>query len=218
MGSNIVKDLTGQTYGRLLVQVRETDYFSPKGKRHVRWQCRCSCGVIVVVTSNQLRTGQTRSCGCLRREVTSARVLQDLTGLRFGRWIVLGRHGTRVTPNGSKQPLWDALCDCGTRGVVTGVNLRTGQTKSCGCTQRVEVPRYGSLHQRVRVARGSADVHACVVCGEPAHEWSYIEQCPDELLDGNLRYCLHPEHYEPNCTECHGVFTRAYSRVVLGKA
>ena len=55
-------DLTGQRFGRLIVM-------SKAGRAkdgHVLWQCRCDCGNMVTVTSNNLRCGVSRSCGCLR--------------------------------------------------------------------------------------------------------------------------------------------------------
>ena len=61
-------DLTGQRFGRLAV-IREGGR-SPSGK--VQWKCRCDCGVTLTVTANALRVGETRSCGCLQREVARA--------------------------------------------------------------------------------------------------------------------------------------------------
>lgn len=57
-------DLTGQRFGRLVV-IRE--YGRTKDGR-VTWLCRCDCGAEVVVSSNHLRSGNTQSCGCLKRE------------------------------------------------------------------------------------------------------------------------------------------------------
>ena len=61
-------DLTGQKYGRLLVEERGPDIFFPSGKK-TRWWCRCDCGNRILVTSNALRTGNTRSCGCLEHDM-----------------------------------------------------------------------------------------------------------------------------------------------------
>ena len=56
----------------------------------------------------------------------------DLTGKRFGYLTVTGR-----AMNAPGAPLrWRCLCDCGNESVVTGNNLRQGQTKSCGCWNR----------------------------------------------------------------------------------
>ena len=37
---------------------------------HKLWECRCICGVIKVCTSSDLRSGGTKSCGCLKRETS----------------------------------------------------------------------------------------------------------------------------------------------------
>lgn len=55
------KDETGNRYGRLAVIKR---YGS--GPTGVIWLCKCDCGTEVAVKGNSLRTGNTKSCGCLR--------------------------------------------------------------------------------------------------------------------------------------------------------
>ena len=53
-------DLTGQRFGRLVVTKRVGN----KGK-HRSWECLCDCGNITIVPVGHLRSGNTRSCGCL---------------------------------------------------------------------------------------------------------------------------------------------------------
>lgn len=55
-------DLSGQRYGRLLVVQRVA------AVRPVAWRCRCDCGKHKDVRSGQLRSGKTRSCGCIAME------------------------------------------------------------------------------------------------------------------------------------------------------
>lgn len=57
---------------------------------------------------------------------------KDMTGLRFDRLIVLERNYSVKT----KFAHWYCLCDCGKRTSVSGLHLRDGHTKSCGCYQR----------------------------------------------------------------------------------
>lgn len=58
-------DLKNKKFGRLRVlQKLDTKL---KNYKHTAWVCKCSCGEVVKVLSNCLRTGQVRSCGCLRR-------------------------------------------------------------------------------------------------------------------------------------------------------
>jgi len=65
----------------------------------------------------------------------------DLTGHRFGRLVVTGEKGR--DGKGSRIK-WYCLCDCGTPVEVTGSNLRSGNTTSCGCrrtdTRRSKTP------------------------------------------------------------------------------
>lgn len=58
-------DETGNRYGRLLVK----EVIPNK----TLWLCECDCGNSISVSGTRLRVGDTRSCGCLRREVTAAR-------------------------------------------------------------------------------------------------------------------------------------------------
>ena len=57
-------DLTGQQFGRLVVLKRAETSEKSKPK----WLCRCECGNEVTVIGHSLRSGITRSCGCLRNE------------------------------------------------------------------------------------------------------------------------------------------------------
>lgn len=57
-------DLTGQRFGRLKVIKRA----KRKKNRQVMWICKCDCGNIKEIVGVSLRNGDTRSCGCYRRE------------------------------------------------------------------------------------------------------------------------------------------------------
>lgn len=58
-------DLTGKRFGRLMVIKRV-------GTRHREclWECKCDCGKSIDTISSNLRTGHTKSCGCLVMERT----------------------------------------------------------------------------------------------------------------------------------------------------
>jgi hypothetical protein len=53
----------------------------------------------------------------------------DLSGQRFGRWLVI----KRVEDNHWKQIMYLCKCDCGWQGKVQARSLRRGDSKSCGC-------------------------------------------------------------------------------------
>lgn len=56
-------DLTGKLFSSLLVLNRSSDRGNGK-KPVVKWDCKCVCGKRVVVKSDSLLTGHTKSCGC----------------------------------------------------------------------------------------------------------------------------------------------------------
>lgn len=58
----LLKDLTGQKFGKLTVLERDTD---KRNKEKVYWKCQCDCGNIISVVGGQLKSGKTMSCGCL---------------------------------------------------------------------------------------------------------------------------------------------------------
>lgn len=57
-------DLTGKIFGRLTVTRRE---FVEKSK-DAMWLCSCECGNHKIVSSHNLKIGNTASCGCLQIE------------------------------------------------------------------------------------------------------------------------------------------------------
>lgn len=58
------KDRVGERYGRLTVVK-----YSHTAGRHIHWLCKCDCGNLTTVSRANLGVS-TRSCGCLRREIT----------------------------------------------------------------------------------------------------------------------------------------------------
>ena len=68
----VAHDLAGQRFGRLVAMERVP---RPGHLRNTRsyWRCRCDCGQSIVSPSNSLLQGHSKSCGCLKRELTRAR-------------------------------------------------------------------------------------------------------------------------------------------------
>lgn len=72
----------GMQFSRLTV-IREAGRDS---RQYVMWECRCECGAITTVNSGHLRSGNTKSCGCLSRDTTTARnIRHGMTGTRVYR-------------------------------------------------------------------------------------------------------------------------------------
>jgi len=131
---SILIDMTGVVAGRLLVQGRAEN--SKHG--HIKWSCLCTCGCRVDVAGQSLRNGETKSCGCIRKELMQAKAT-DLRGRRFGRLLAQDR----VT---APRPTYLCLCDCGKTKVIPSTQLLAGRTNSCGCLLSEIVKKLHTKH------------------------------------------------------------------------
>ena len=93
-----------------------------------KWICQCECGKIFSADGTKIRSGWTKSCGCLQKEITSKRTRADLTGRQFGQLTVLECLGTK-----GHSVLWKCKCSCGNITTGTSNNLLSNQKLSCGC-------------------------------------------------------------------------------------
>ena len=58
------EDIVGKRHGRLVVQ----SLYCRTPERKYKWLCKCDCGNTCVVFGSKLKSGHTKSCGCLRHE------------------------------------------------------------------------------------------------------------------------------------------------------
>ena len=117
------RDLTNQKFGKLTVLYRvKTE------KTGTFWLCECECGNTTVVSMGHLTSKHTTSCGCQKR----LKQLDDLTGQRFGKLVVL----TYDKVVGKGHTYWLCQCDCGTIKSIRKDGLINGSIVSCGCYQK----------------------------------------------------------------------------------
>lgn len=119
------RDLTGQRFGKLVALTM----LDERKNNSVVWECQCDCGNITKVTSRNLVTGKTSSCGCRHVGPPRQTNIKDITGQRFGRLTAL--KPTEKRYNGSI--VWECQCDCGNTVYVSSSKLVTGVKSSCGC-------------------------------------------------------------------------------------
>jgi len=58
-------DLTGKVFNRLTVL---GDFGDRDNQNKIKWKCQCICGAIKYISGPQLKSGKTKSCGCLQTE------------------------------------------------------------------------------------------------------------------------------------------------------
>ena len=57
----MIIDMTGRKYGRLLIVSRAKN----NKYGNAFWNCICDCGNKVVARGSSIRSGHTKSCGCI---------------------------------------------------------------------------------------------------------------------------------------------------------
>lgn len=77
-------NLIGETFGKLKV-ISKLDQRDQNAK--VLWACQCSCGNSTNVNTKNLRTGNTRSCGCLHKETITKHGMRNTRTYRI--WVSL---------------------------------------------------------------------------------------------------------------------------------
>lgn len=113
--------------------------------------------------------------------------LIDLTGLRFGRWVVLRRAGAHDLP-----VRWHCRCDCGVERAIISQALRRGASTSCGCVSR-----------DAAAARRPA-IGSIVVCPSCTEDRTFPTDFPkDKSRAGG---------YRPECKQCHSATSKARYR------
>lgn len=175
-----VKDLTGQRFGKLTA-VRPTE---KRASTSIIWECLCDCGNTTFVPGNNLRSGNTKSCGCLRKAEMAQRRAVDLVGQRFGKLTAV--RSTEERRNGSV--VWECRCDCGNAAYVMVDSLQNGKTKSCGCLATMDITgqRFGKLVavKSTEKRQGSSIVWECICdCGNT------IFVPGNNLRRGNTKSC-----------------------------
>lgn len=126
-------DEIGNVYGYLTVIER-----APSSKdNHAMWKCKCKCGNEVIVTGKNLRSGNTQSCGCYKKERLREYHKdkhKDMIGKTYGYLTVLDFGDYAQKPDGRHDQRM--LCKCNLCGITTQVrayDLRLGNQISCGC-------------------------------------------------------------------------------------
>jgi hypothetical protein len=123
-------NLVGERFGELLVLQKSEQ----KAKSGAVWDCLCSCGKTLAITACNLKSGNTRSCGCVSNQLLwetrdKHGLIKNLIGEKFGLLTAISKAKRRSGTN----PVWVCLCECGNETEVIQENLLNGHTKSCGC-------------------------------------------------------------------------------------
>lgn len=124
--TNGLQDIVGQKYNKLTV-IGFSHITGKKGNFKYHWNCSCECGGWKTVRADKLKSGHTKSCGCINFE------RMDLTNLKLGRLTMLSSY-----KNEKNYIIWLCECECGNvKPILQNSLTKTKQpTRSCGCLAR----------------------------------------------------------------------------------
>ena len=222
------RDIRGKKFGRITILERierPNRFTSASGLTY--WLGECECGDVGDYVGGDLTRGHTKSCGCMRNEITSKRRRSNLVGKVYGRLKVKKLIGS----NKLKKLVYLCVCSCGKKTKVVAEDIISGHTQSCGCIRsevasKMMKKRYFSLlrtnetsasytgrklhskeiyHWRNKVFK--RDDYACQLCNNRggtlnAHHLNAWNAYPDERFDIDNGITL--------CTDCHTNFHKEY--------
>lgn len=177
------KDITDQRFGKLVAKK-----FVGKSKSGVAlWDCVCDCGNHKIVSVNNLKCGDTKSCGC----IFSEREGIDIKCKKFGRLTVLKPTEKRDSKG---SVVWECSCNCGNPDhVYVSVRcLNSGAVTSCGCKKvetlkKVQKNGVESAQNSPKSGRFETNINA--------KEWELIAP------DGTVHKCINLRLWARNHTE-----------------
>ena len=134
----VKEDLTGWVMcehgvpdSRLTVIKQAEDHILPDGKRVAQWLCECNCEerTQIITTGKALKSGNTKSCGCLHRERTI------MSNKKYNKYDLSGEYGIGWTSNTNNEFYFDIVdydkikdicwCECTSGGIQRLVGKTT---------------------------------------------------------------------------------------------
>ncbi|EPF1984022.1 AP2 domain-containing protein, partial [Listeria monocytogenes] len=91
--------------------------------------CQCDCGNTCTTTLAKLRSGHTKSCGCLINDV-AAKKFEKYIGMKNNKLTIIADTEKRTKAG---QRIILCQCECGNTCEVIFAKFNNGYTKSCGC-------------------------------------------------------------------------------------
>lgn len=131
------KDYTGEKFNNLTVTKMLYNYKN----NHTYCECICDCGNTTIAYIGNIKSGKTKSCGCIETNSRFGRKNHEknLVGKQFGHLTVIKLTDKRYS---NCNVGWLCECDCGNQIIVRSGNLIRGKTRSCGCNKTSKYEEY----------------------------------------------------------------------------
>lgn len=171
------RDITGQRFGRLIA-------LHPTGNRrdaNIEWELLCDCGATTYSTPHSLLSGNTKSCGCYKKDRITESQRKDITGQRFGSLTAVEFSHNNTKANGNKgSAYWKWRCDCGAELTASGAGVRARferrgvvSCKRCAAKARARDRRRDYTGVRIGLLTGVYQINPA----EPPTVSAWLWQC-----------------------------------------
>ena len=185
------KDITGYTTESGITVIKRVENKGTKPQ----WLCKCFCGNEFITRADALKSGHTKSCGCLQKkkakEIITAwnkSIALDLTNKKFGKLTALEptdkRSGTSI--------IWTCKCECGNYCEVSAAHLTEYHgTQSCGCVQSKGEAKIKQILEKNNIPYTSQfSISSCIFpdTNYPARFDFYVNNQYMIEYDGNVHY------------------------------
>ena len=178
------KDITGYTTESGITVIKRVENKGAKPQ----WLCKCFCGNSFIVRADALKSGHTKSCGCLQKKKAKETITAwnksialDLTGKKFGKLTALEPTDKRS----STSIIWKCECECGNYCEISASHLteRHG-TQSCGCVQSKGEAKIKQILEKNNISYTSQfSISSCIFPDNSISANKYIIE-----YDGNVHY------------------------------
>lgn len=126
--------MLNKRFNRLVVieQVERPKHITSHG---TYWKCLCDCGNTIITSQKGLMSGDSQSCGCLHKELSSKNASKNLINKKYGKLTVIEQdfdYRKRYEINNPRL-YWKCLCECGNIKTFSSNALEGHKVFSCGC-------------------------------------------------------------------------------------
>lgn len=183
--------LIGQKYGKLTV----VEYDCKPQMRH-RWWCICECGTRKSIQENHLKTGNTKSCGCLhRRRGKDSPFFKGFGDIPLDYFSIVKRNskgGGKLNRSSKEfsitiEDMWNQFLSQGKKCALTGLEIgfdgtskerkRKETSKSTASLDRIDSTKgyvKGNIqwiHKDVNIMKNDLDVNQFIEYCSLIHEY-----------------------------------------------
>lgn len=126
----------GEVHNRLTIIADADPQISPSGIVTRRVLCQCTCGKEKIISLSKIRSGHTKSCGCIPTNVAK----KYNRGDKFGKLTILEDDNPHPITG---RRIVKCICECGNTTSVVTSNLASSNTTSCGCVGEASRKKHG---------------------------------------------------------------------------